>query len=129
MNCLSACASLVLNAFMAQGDKGCCAYTIAEDLADDHKAVDVAAAVDLLQQLGLIRNFGTATPVYKLSAAAMGDVRKGYFSQGGSGSKELLDLQAKLIKLEIAQKDAAEKAAQLEMTGGLGERKPQTTKE
>jgi len=119
MNCLSACQSLVLNAFMAQGDKGCCAYTIAEDLADDHKADEVVGSIDTLERLGLIRNFGTASPVYKLSASAMGDVRKGYFSQGGSGSKELLELQAKLVKLEIAQKTAAEAAAAKPAAGGL----------
>jgi len=123
MNCLSACESLVLNAFMAQGDKGCCIYTIAEDLAEDHKATACAAACDLLQQLGLIRNIGTTTAVYKLSAPAMGDVRKGYFSQGGSGSKELLALQKKLMELEIAQKKAAEDAAALESSGGLAPKK------
>lgn len=124
MKCLGVCENATLNYFMGAGDQGMCIYQIAEDLAPKHKAGEVSDACSVLEHIGLIRNIGTTTKVFKLSSPALGDVRKGFFNpKGGDVSKELLELRAQLMEIEENQITAAREAAALPPAGGLAQDK------
>jgi len=120
MQCLGKSQNAVLDFFIKEGGKGVPLYRAAQDLAGTVNMRECVDACADLESLGLLRNIGTATKVLKLSAAGMGDVRGGYFSEHGQGGDGLAATQKKLQQLERKHDQAVERAAALEReVGGL----------
>lgn len=119
MKCLGKCEGECLEWFIGNGDRGMPIYRLAEDLSPTHTAEECYRACDLLEGIGLIKNIGTASKIFKLSAPAMGDVAKRFFSTGGSESEELKGLRLALLEIRVEQKAAAEAAAQVTSKGGV----------
>lgn len=122
MKCLGKCEGDCLDWFIGSGDRGRPIYHLAEDLAPAHDAEECYRACQMLEGIGLIKNIGTSSKIYKLSAPAMGDVAKRFFSAAGSESQELKELRMQLLEIQLAQKEAAESAeaaAQQSRSGGI----------
>lgn len=119
MNCLDDCANDVLNYFIGKADAGVPLYMCAEDQYPTWSAERVRAAVEELEQLGLLCNCGTSSQVLKLSAGAMGDVLNGTLTAGGPQSEELGAMIQRLKVLEAADVEARASAPRAGTTGGL----------
>lgn len=119
MNCLGDCANDVLNYFIGKADAGVPLYMCAEEQYPQWKVEEVRAAVEELEQLGLLCNCGTSSQVLKLSAGAMGDVLSGTLTSGGPMSEELGAMIQRLKVLEAKDLEARASAPRVGTTGGL----------
>lgn len=119
MNCLTACENAVFNFYLGEGDQAKPIYMVAEDLSDNYKGEQVCAACVVLKDLGLLRQCGRGSSLLKISPATMGDVAKGYFRESGHQSVELLELEKRLLEMEIKHTSAVDKMELLEKSGGL----------
>jgi len=120
MQCLEKSENAVLDFFLAKGDKGVPLYRCAQDLAGKVNMREVADACVNLEHLGLIREIGAkrSGKVYKLSSAAVGDIRSGYFAETGHGGDGLAAMMLKLEKLEVEHKAAVLRMESHVPTGG-----------
>jgi len=128
MDCLNKCENAVLDFYFSVGDHVCALYQCTEELSGQFPLVETVSAFRVLMEIGLLKNCGTAAEAAKLSSAAMGGIKTGYFTQAGDAGEVVKVLQERLVRIELQQAVATDKAAKLEPQGGLAKAPAQTAK-